>query len=156
MNPDSQPTSPPRRKILPHGTPPWVGNEAIFFVTICCSGRGTNQLCQAEIADALFESIEFRLVRGDWFVHLLVLMPDHLHGLISFPRDRDMRKVVANWKEIVAKKTGICWQRDFFDHRLRNDENHLAKANYIRLNPVRAGLVAEPVNWPYIWEPAPP
>ncbi|MSU23733.1 MAG: hypothetical protein EXS32_07915 [Opitutus sp.] len=154
MNPGSQTTPPPRRKFLPHGTPPWVGNEATFFITICTAPRGKNQLCHQHIADHLFETVRFRQTRQAWFVHLLLLMPDHLHGLLSFPRDIAMRKIISNWKEIAAKKTGLRWQRDFFDHRLRNDENYLEKANYIRMNPVRAGLVAEAAAWPYVWEPS--
>lgn len=101
----------------------------------------------------MFETVEFRATRDDWWVHLLVLMPDHLHALISFPQNREMRKVVSNWKEIAAKKTGVRWQRDFFDHRLRSDESYAEKAHYIRMNPVRKNLVATPSDWPFVWEP---
>jgi putative transposase len=80
-------------------------------------------------------------------------MPDHCHALISFQRDRAMKKVIANWKEVVAKQTGVGWQRDFFDHRLRNDEGYEEKAHYIRLNPVRQNLVATPEHWRFVWEP---
>lgn len=151
--PDSLPDAVPRRKLLPHSTPPWVKNEAIFFVTVCCATRGANQLCFPHITRTIFESIEFRTARGDWFVHLFVLMPDHLHALISFPHDREMRKVVSQWKEIMAKKTGIRWQRDFFDHRLRSDESYDEKARYLRMNPVRKGLVTSPGDWKFVWEP---
>ena len=147
MNPEPS----PRRKLLPHGTPPWVGDEAIFFITVCCAERGTNQLARLDISAVIFESVEYRIARGDWWGHLLVLMPDHVNALISFPRDRSMRKLIANWKEIVAKKTDIRWQRDFFDHRLRGNEAYEEKAHYIRMNPVRAGLVGESAAWPYVW-----
>jgi REP element-mobilizing transposase RayT len=153
MNPDSQPAPPPRRKFLPHGTPPWVEANSIFFVTVCCTPRGENQLCHRHAADVIFETVAFRQSRGDWFVHLFVLMPDHLHGLISFPRDVAMRRIISNWKEIVAKKTSVCWQRDFFDHRLRGDEGYEEKAHYIRMNPVRAGLTSDRAAWSYVWEP---
>ena len=83
-------------------------------------------------------------------------MPDHLHGLFSFSRDAEMRKIVSNWKEIAAKKAGVRWQRDFFDHRLRGNEGYAEKAHYIRMNPVRAGLVAEVAAWSYVWEPVLP
>src|SRR5688572_25921293 len=90
---------PPQRDILPHGTPAWAATDAIFFITVCCAPRGDNQLARAEIASLIFESVEFRQTRGDWFVHLMVLMPDHLHGLVSFPRDRELKRLIANWKE---------------------------------------------------------
>lgn len=86
-------------------------------------------------------------------MHLWLLMPDHLHALISFPMDRNYPKIIANWKENIAKTTGVRWQRDFFDHRLRSHESHEAKATYIRQNPVRKGLVREAGEWKFVWEP---
>ena len=126
-------------------------DDAIFFVTICCASRGSNQLCLDSVASQIWESIEFRQARGNWFVHLWLLMPDHLHALISFPRTKVPSKVMANWKEIIAKKTAVKWQRDFFDHRLRSDESHEEKAFYIRQNPVRKGLVAGADDWTFAW-----
>lgn len=143
----------PRRQKLPHGIPVWARHEAIFFVTICCATRATNQLCLDSVAAPIWESLEYRQRRGDWFVHLWLLMPDHLHALVSFPSGRDPVRVIANWKEIIAKKSGIHWQRDFFDHRLRSDESHQEKAEYIRTNPVRKGLVGKAEDWKFVWEP---
>ncbi len=60
---------------------------------------------------------------------------------------------MANLKEIIAKQTGISWQRDYFDHRLRSDESHEEKSHYIRQNPVRKGLVTNPEEWKFVWEP---
>ena len=57
--------------------------------------------------------------------------------------------LVTKWKRFTAKETGICWQRDFFDHRLRDDESFDEKAAYIRNNPVRAGLVSDTRDWPW-------
>ena len=130
-----------------------MNHEAIFFVTIGCATRDSNQLCINDTATTICESIAFRQKRGDWYVHLWLLMPDHLHAFISFPKDRSPTKVIANWKEIVAKTTGIVWQRDFFDHRLRNNESYAIKAHYIRQNPVRKALVSEPKDWKFVWEP---
>ena len=64
-----------------------------------------------------------------------------------------MKKTMGNWKEILAKRTGIHWQRDFFDHRLRSHESYEEKAHYIRQNPVRAGLVNTAAEWKFVWEP---
>jgi putative transposase len=144
----------PRRKALPHGVPEWVKAGEVFFVTICCARRVDNELCRAEVSNVLFEAIQFRQTRGDWHVHLLILMPDHLHMLVSFPRDVDMKKVIANFKELTAKKAGVEWQRDYFDHRLRSDESFDEKAHYIRMNPVRKGLVSRNEDWPYMWMPS--
>jgi len=80
-------------------------------------------------------------------------MPDHLHALISFPGNETMETVMRAWKHYLAKEHDLRWQRDFFDHRIRQDESHEEKAAYIRNNPVRAGLVKTPAEWPYVWEP---
>ena len=86
-------------------------------------------------------------------MHFVLLMPDHLHALVSFPTNKGMKTVVTEWKKYVAREFGIRWQRGFFDHRLRGDESLRDKEDYIRLNPVRAGLVSRPEDWPYVWQP---
>jgi putative transposase len=143
----------PKRTLLPHDTPNWVEPGALFFLTVCCEPRGTNQLCREEVARHLFEAVEFRHARRTWNVRLLLLMPDHWHGLVSFPREEHMERVLSNFKEVTAKKAGVSWQRGFFDHRLRNDESIDEKAHYIRMNPVRKGLVATPEEWAWVWTP---
>jgi REP element-mobilizing transposase RayT len=114
-----------------------------------------NQLCRADTAGQLLESIAFRHERNDWYVDLALLMPDHVHLIASFPRDKSMDVVVREWKKFVARSCGIRWQRDFFDHRLRGDEGFAEKATYIESNPVRAGLVSNAADWPYVWRPKP-
>ncbi len=142
----------PQRSKLPHGAPAWVATGSIYFITICCQPRGLDQLCNQQVAECVFEAIDFRNTEGQWYVELLLLMPDHLHALISFPADREITKVLSSFKEITAKKAGICWQRDFFDHRLRVQESFEEKAGYIRENPVRSGLVTKKELWPWKWE----
>ena len=77
-------------------------------------------------------------------------MPDHIHALLSFPQSERMVKVVADWKRFVARQTGIEWQKGFFDHRLRHDESFEEKAQYIRMNPVRAGMARRSEEWPHV------
>jgi len=115
---------------------------------------GRNQLCTRPVAEVLFESIEFRQAALRWHVRLALLMPDHLHMLVSFPLQEALPRVVANFKECTAKRVALEWQRDFFDHRLRGDESLDEKASYIRMNPVRARLVACAELWPWVWTPA--
>ncbi len=80
-------------------------------------------------------------------------MLDRLHMLVAFPLGQDMAKVITDWKSLLARRTGVAWQRDFFDHRIRSGESWEQKADYIRLNPVRASLVARPEDWKFVWEP---
>ena len=78
-----------------------------------------------------------------WWPYLFLLMPDHLHALLSFPPSgKPLKSVVSKWKEWTAKGSGIVWQRDFFEHRLRHDESRREKVDYILRNPHRKKLVA--------------
>jgi REP element-mobilizing transposase RayT len=140
------------RQHLPHEGPPLSLNNnegEIYFITICCIPRGTNQLATPEFWQAMTETLIMREARGEMNCRLALAMPDHLHGLFGFPSSKPMTKVIAAFKSWLAKQCDIQWQRDFFDHRLRNIESASEKAKYIRMNPVRAGLVTHPEDWPY-------
>ncbi len=146
----------PQRKKLPHERPLWLRpQDEIFFITVCCEPHGKNQLCYPKVARAIFDSVEFRNQNNISYARLVCLMPDHLHALISFPYERPMKQIIADWKRFLATKLKIEWQRDFFDHRLRRDESYREKADYIRANPVRAGLIAASEDWPYFWQADP-
>jgi hypothetical protein len=138
------------RKPLPHDPPDWLdATHEAFFITINCVPRGTNQLANPATWASLLETLEFREQRGDWKWSVILAMPDHLHGIVTFPQGFFMKRSIASWKRWLAKTHAISWQRDFFDHRLRSWESAKEKASYIRMNPVRAGLCVTPEDWPY-------
>jgi REP element-mobilizing transposase RayT len=143
----------PERKSLPHDVPLWVDpHREIYFITINCRERDRNQLALPEISARLFETVRHRQEKFLWWPHVFLLMPDHLHALISFPPSgKPVSTVVSKWKEWTAKEIGIGWQRDFFEHRLRHDESRQQKADYILENPVRKKLVKRPEDWPFIY-----
>ena len=143
----------PQRRKLPHDVPSWVKDGSVYFITLCGLPRGTNQFCHPHTAEALINSVVLYHEKGTWFIRLFLMMPDHLHMLVSFPPTRSMMQVLSSWKGYHAKKNGIRWQRDFFEHRLRSNESDVEKASYIRNNPVRAGLISKAEDWPYVWQP---
>jgi len=142
----------PERKKLPHEIPSWVEDGAEYFVTIGCEPRGVNHLCCEEVFVLIKESLQFRQNRGDLWVHLLLLMPDHLHAIMSFSPMIGMKRCISQWKRYVSTNSSVVWQRDFFDHRLRPGESYVEKAYYIRMNPVRAGLADDSGKWKFVWE----
>jgi len=83
-------------------------------------------------------------------------MPDHLHGLIGVDGRDSLSQLVRDYKRITAKMAGVQWQRNFFDHRLRHDESLAEKFAYICQNPMRAGLVHNEQDWPYVFIPGRP
>jgi putative transposase len=143
----------PQRKHLFHTPPSWVKSGEIFFITICCAGRKVNQLARDDVFISMTNALDHYIRAAKLWSHLFLAMPDHLHALMSFPSDERMDKVLRDWKRFIAKQTGVVWQDGFFDHRLRNEESFKEKAHYIRTNPVREDLVAEPEAWKYVWLP---
>lgn len=141
------------RKRMDHESPEWVRAEADYFVTACSESRGRNQFCHPEIGKAILDSVRHRNENGIWFCHLAVLMPDHVHLLLSFQDVSRFSLTVGDWKRWLAKQYGILWQENFFEHRLRKEEGLKDKAEYMLQNPVRAGLVTDPKEWPYVWMP---
>jgi putative transposase len=83
-------------------------------------------------------------------------MPDHLHLLVEgTAAGSDLRGFVWDFK----RRTGFTfkhaageslWQDGFFDRILRSDECVLTVARYLLENPVRAGLVRHPLEWPFL------
>jgi len=144
-----------RRRTLPHEPPPWIDPaREIWFLTICCRFRWLPQLTLPARAKAILETVAHRHESGLWHTHLFLLMPDHAHGLFSFPPDGDgMEKLIRDWKRWVARTHDVKWQKRFFDHRLRGEKSVREKADYILVNPVRAGLVDRWQDWPHLWIP---
>jgi REP element-mobilizing transposase RayT len=143
----------PARKRLPHTVPQWVAEGSWFFITIKCVPPGRNQLCHAGVGDVVLSAIRYNHEKLIWHCRLCLLMPDHLHAIIAFPREPGMRTTTKNWKHFVATTQGVEWQRDFFDHRLRNADELQEKISYILMNPVRKGLCERAEDWIWVYRP---
>jgi len=143
----------PRRKKLPHAVPQWVPPGSWFFVTIKCIPKGKNQLCRAQTGDAVLAAVKYNHEKLIWHCRLALLMPDHLHAILAFPSSPGMEAILKNCKKFVARRDGIEWQRDFFDHRLRNDPELQEKISYILMNPVRKGLCECAEEWSWLYRP---
>jgi putative transposase len=140
-----------RRERLPHVTPPWLESDAVLLLTICTAPRGANQLCDPLVANFIVGAIRHHDERCAWLSHACVLMPDHMHLLVTVPPTTPLQRVVVNLKRYVARERRVRWQQDFFEHRLRANEHFDAKLEYLRMNPVRAGLVDQPDRWPFFY-----
>jgi len=87
-----------------------------------------------------------------------VIMPDHLHFFVAGDDDFKLGVWVGTLKRIISQQVAPShsaepiWQRGFFDHVLRSYESYSEKWNYVRDNPVRAGLVKAADEWPYAGE----
>jgi putative transposase len=79
-------------------------------------------------------------------------MPDHLHALFVLKDHLSVGQVVGKLKACsrpALLESRAKWQRDFFEHRLRPDDEANDFARYVFLNPYRAGLLARRAEWSY-------
>jgi REP element-mobilizing transposase RayT len=146
----------PNRKHLRHDVPLGLEDGSLFFITVNCAERGRAQLTPALASQNLLDAALFYHERRHWHIHLFLLMPDHWHAIMGFPRRETMEDLFRNWKRYTSRTFGIAWQDGFFDHRLRNDLEVVEKHHYIEHNPVRRGLCAKPEDWPHQmhWSPS--
>ncbi|MDD2237644.1 MAG: transposase [Kiritimatiellae bacterium] len=142
-------TNLPTRRKLPHEIPLWIEQGARHFVTINCRKRGIPLLLENDIAIRLLKGAKRYEEMGKWYLWLMLVMPDHLHFIVTFNLNHDVRKVLASWKSYQAKTLGIEWQSGYFEHRLRNDREFEEKCMYIRQNPMRKGLCPTAKEWSY-------
>jgi len=125
------------------------------------TGIGRRMLAAVEEhADAgygscLLKESELRLVLEDilkqghgsnYHLHDYVLMPNHVHVLVSIP-SISLDSIVRGWKGISARvinrlrnQSGKLWQRGYWDRMVRDDEHFTRCKRYIRANPAKANL----------------
>jgi len=137
------------RKQLPHDIPPWVAEDSRYFITINNAKRNSDHLVRPGVAEKLLQSIQVYESINKWHVQLFVIMPDHLHLIASFGKTHGIRQVISSWKSYHAKTLSIDWQYNYFEHRLRNEDEFTEKFYYVLLNPVRKGLVNDWQEWPH-------
>jgi putative transposase len=82
------------------------------------------------------------------------LMPDHLHWLVRL--EDPLADTLRGFKTFTTRLAwgrgvaGSLWQRSFYDRLIRDEVQLGAVVEYIRQNPVRAGLVTQPSAYPYL------
>ena len=124
----------------------------IYFVTACTYAR-RRILADPKIHSRLINFAKEGEHRGAW-VGDFILMPDHFHLFVAVDETRTglstWIKSLKNTLSKTLRDSGIPsphWQKGFFDHVLRSGESYSEKWEYVRHNPVRAGLVEDPDAW---------
>jgi REP element-mobilizing transposase RayT len=135
----------------------WL-DALVIFVTVCTHGRQCI-LANRDIENILINEWRVATEKHGWRVGRYVIMPDHVHFFcmeVLGGARRDLSRFMQQWKKWTAvtiqSGCGVSlpvWQRGFFDHVLRNDESWSEKWDYVRQNPVRAGLVENWEEWQY-------
>ncbi len=123
---------------------------AFFHVRMRVARSASVPLTDVSVAVPLLQAASDYHQRQLWYCHLFLLMPDHLHALLMFPRDAAMSDVVRRFKRAAARCQGIEWQDGYFDHRIRTPAELEKTADYIWRNPVVRGLCARPEEWRWV------
>jgi putative transposase len=81
---------------LHHDVPHWIEAGALFHIRIAVDReKEQSPLTAAPLARTLLDSARFYEIKQRWRITLFLLMPDHLHALLSFPSDESIRGTLA-------------------------------------------------------------
>ncbi len=135
-----------------------------YFFTVNLLQRVGDDLLTREI-DRLREAATHVRRTRPFTIHGWVVLPDHLHCVISLPPADD--DFALRWRLIKAKfakaiplverrsavrrrrgERGI-WQRRYWEHLIRSDDDFAAHMDYVHINLVRHGLVKRVAEWPF-------
>ncbi len=125
--------------------------DRTFFITSVTAQR--KNLFQRDATANLFVEVllHYRNQRK-YLLHDFVVMPDHFHAMITPTEDVSLEKAVQFIKggfSFRLKSKFSVWQQSFTNHRIRDEEDFEGHREYIRMNPVRAGLVARAEDYRY-------
>jgi putative transposase len=125
-----------------------------YFVTACTQNR-VSFFLSPSLAEQAVQSLKTAAARENFLLHAWCVMPDHLHTLVEGIDDLSQLCLFVNrWKNSTLenfrqRNRRELWQRTFFDRTLRPDDSPFPIAWYIWLNPVRAGLCKDPIDYPF-------
>jgi len=113
-------------------------------------GHGSCALRDARIRKPVEDA--FRRCDGRRFqMHSWVIMPNHVHVLVSLANGELLDRLIQAWKGASSREikkvrqqriSMPVWMKDYFDRMIRDSEHFWRCARYIRRNPVKAKLAA--------------
>ena len=126
-----------------------------FFVTTK-TAQGRSILQSDRMANLFINVLRENMRARHFTVHEFVVMPDHVHLLITVPADSTIEKAVQRIKGSFSFRAGRelgfkgeIWQRGFSEMRIHDDGSFAQHRGYIEKNPVKRGLVREPAEYPF-------
>ncbi len=124
----------------------------LHFITFSCCRRLPN--LSDDLSRTCFEQLFETVRRRHLFeVHGYVLMPEHVHLLVSEPEVRSLGSTLRVLKGETSKRLKgnheQFWQRRYYDFNVFTEGKRIEKLRYMHRNPVTRGLVAHPGDWPW-------
>jgi putative transposase len=136
---------------------------ATYFFTVTTAQRHLNLLVR-HVQD-LKASFQYEHQRAPFVNVALVILPDHLHAIWRLPKgDSDYsqrwRRIKAGFSRALPLGERISssrklkgergvWQRRFWEHTIRDEDDLQSHLDYIHYNPVKHGLVQKVSDWPH-------
>ena len=107
-----------------------------------------------EIAEIVIAKLLHYRMAGAYLLHEFVLMPNHLHLLLtptdSTSLEKAMQLIKGGSSHEIHQQRGSrmeIWQAGFHEATIRDTADYLSRVRYIHLNPVAAGFVARAEDW---------
>jgi len=127
-----------------------------YFITICTYNR-LSTLNKPDVFEILQNELSESLARHGWAIGSFCVMPDHIHFFCTDAEQGvQLSTFMQAWKQWTSKRikrvldvNHPIWQKGFFDHLLRSSESYSEKWEYVRQNPVRAGLTKNANDWKF-------
>ena len=131
-----------------------VSRNRTFFVTTGTAGR--RALLQSERSARLLIDVMYHYrAEGQYRLHEFVVMPDHLHVLLTVNElsiERAMQSIKGGFSYRAARELQFrppVWEKGFSEVRVMDPVVYSKFCEYIRANPVRRGLVREVEEFPF-------
>jgi len=142
-----------------NSSPENILNPARTFFTTTKTSMGRNLLQSDRNAGLLADVLRSVVTERKFKLHDFVIMPDHVHLLLTVEDDMTIEKamqlVKGRFSFRMGKEFGFkgdVWQRGFSEEQVLGGESFEAHRVYIANNPVKAGLVDAPEKYPYCFE----
>ena len=139
---------------MPLGLKRYQESGQSHFVTFSAYRRFA-LLNQASIRDLFLQCLERTRRKFHFRVYGYVVMPEHVHLLVSEPENTLLSRAIQALKIAVARRAirnraenaGTLWQKRYYDHNVRSHRSFEDKLQYMHCNPVKRGLAAGPEDW---------
>ncbi len=137
--------------VMPWGLKRFQEARCLHFLTFSCYGRAP-LLGTAHSREIFEQTLEQTRLWYGFCVSGYVVMPEHVHLLISEPERAKLSVALQMLKQNVARRLrspegGLFWQPRYYDFNVWSRAKRVEKLRYIHWNPVRRGLVENPADW---------
>ena len=137
---------------MPRGLRRFQQSGQSHFVTFSCYHRA-QRFTSSEVCDLFVACLEDMRRRFDLCIYGYVVMPEHVHLLVSEPLQMTLADALHFLKLSFSKRLRRCegagsfWQKRYYDRNIRDEREFLVKLRYIHRNPVKRGLVEDAAAW---------